>query len=74
MTSRQSKNLLISMPRCRCCGRFWRPQPEVAATSAFCAICAEDRHAAARRALDLRPLNSFDLADHTHLLPRAIRR
>lgn len=65
-------NLLVSLPTCRHCGRYWRPSPGVMATSDYCDRCAETRRATAAAKHDLRPFVAADLAG-SYLLPRRLR-
>ena len=65
-------NLMVSLPTCRHCGRYWRPAPGVMTTSDYCNRCVESRRATAAAKLDLRPLTVADLADG-YLLPRRLR-
>lgn len=58
--SRKSPNLTLSLPRCRNCGRHWRPAEGVTAKSGYCKRCAQERRAAATTVLGLRPLTAAD--------------
>lgn len=71
--SRKSPNLALSLPRCRNCQRYWRPQQGVSAQTGYCKKCAQDRRAAAMVRFDLKPLAAADF-DGPYLLPRALRR
>jgi hypothetical protein len=45
---------MIAMPRCRNCGRFWRPALGVVAPRSYCLKCSNERHASAKETFDLR--------------------
>lgn len=70
---RKASNLGVSLPKCRCCGNYWRPAPGVNATAAYCKRCAKQRHVAAASAFGLKCITSADLSDN-FLLPRRMRR
>ena len=69
---RKSPNLSLSLPKCRNCGRYWRPAQGVVADSAHCRKCASERRAIATSALGLEPITTADVAG-TVLLPRRLR-
>lgn len=69
---RKASNLGVSLPKCRCCGNYWRPAPGVNATAAYCNRCAEQRHAAAASSFGLRRIRPADLTGD-FVLPRRMR-
>lgn len=68
----KSPNLSVASPRCRCCGRYWRPPSGVSSTKAFCQKCADERRAEAKSKLGLRKPESSDFSGG-YLLPRWLR-
>jgi hypothetical protein len=64
---------MFKNPKCRHCGRSWRPRLGVVASRAFCPRCSAERREIAARQLGLRPLRPEDF-DGDYLLPRALRR
>lgn len=69
---RKAPNLGVSLPKCRCCGSFWRPAPGVNATAAYCKRCARLRRAEATVTMGLKPITASDLSGK-FLLPRRLR-
>jgi hypothetical protein len=67
-----SPNLKVSLPTCRHCGRFWRPQHGVMATDGYCSRCTKSRKSAATAKFELRPIGALDLTG-SYLLPRNFR-
>jgi hypothetical protein len=70
---RSKPNLGVSLPKCRCCGSYWRPAPGVNANAAYCKRCAKQRRAAAASAFGLKRITRADLTGD-FLLPRRMRR
>jgi hypothetical protein len=70
--SRTSPNLTLSLPKCRCCGRHWRPAEGVVADKAHCKKCARERQAVASSRLELKRITPADLSGR-FLLPRRLR-
>ena len=70
--SRKSPNLKLSLPTCRHCGRYWRPEEGVVADVAYCKKCAMERQTAAADSLGLKRLTRADFAGSV-LLPRRFR-
>ena len=69
---RKSPNLGVSLPKCRCCGNYWRPPQGVNANAAYCKRCAKERRAVATASLGLKRITSADLSGR-FLLPRRFR-
>lgn len=69
---RKAPNLGLSLPKCRCCGSFWRPASGVNANAAYCKRCAKERHAKAAGVLGLKRLSSSEI-EGPYLLPRRLR-
>lgn len=69
---RKASNLHLSLPKCRCCGRYWHPPEGVVADAAYCKKCAKERRAAAAASLGLRPLTAVEGVG-PYLLPRHLR-
>jgi predicted Zn-ribbon and HTH transcriptional regulator len=70
--SRKSPNLTLSLPKCRHCGRHWRPVRGVVAAVAFCPKCSAERKAIASAKLGLKKITGSDLTG-SYLLPRGLR-
>jgi len=68
----KSPNLKVSLPKCRNCGRHWRPAQGVVATNAYCKSCSTERKAAATTRLGLRRITPEDFTG-VYLLPRKLR-
>jgi len=62
----------FELPRCRYCGRKWRPKDGVVASESYCSACASDRLRAASAEHGLAPLEASDLIGR--YLPRRARR
>jgi hypothetical protein len=69
---RMSPNLAVSLPKCRCCGNFWRPALGVNANNDYCKRCAKLRHAEAAKEFGLKRLSPSDFKGG-FLLPRRLR-
>ena len=70
---RSEPNLEVSLPRCRCCGSYWRPALGVNANAAYCKRCVKQRRATAASAFGLKHITPADLTGN-FLLPRRMRR
>ncbi len=70
--AKKAPNLYLKLPQCRHCGRDWRPLKGVDVTKAFCRKCAKDRHAQAKKAFDLRPIDPF-AEPGPYLIPRKLK-
>jgi hypothetical protein len=70
--SRKLPNLTLSLPKCRNCGRHWRPVQGVVAAVAFCSKCSAERRATASTKLGLKKITGSDLTG-SYLLPRGLR-
>lgn len=68
----KSPSLGLSLPRCRKCGRYWRPARGVVADAAYCRRCASERQAIAASRLGLKRIMDADLTGR-FLLPRKFR-
>jgi hypothetical protein len=64
---------MFELPKCRHCGRQWKPRLGVVADHSFCSRCKNDRREIAKQNLDLRPLRETDF-DGPYLLPRRLRK
>lgn len=69
---RGTPNLGVSLPKCRCCGSYWRPAPGVNANAAYCKRCAKSRREKAAAPLGLKRITRADLTG-SFLLPRWLR-
>lgn len=69
--SRKSPVLTLCIPKCRNCGRNWRPQEGVNADKSFCRKCSGDRKAIAISRLGLKPPRPEDFSG-PYLLPRRL--
>ena len=64
----------IQRPRCRFCGRPWRPPEGVVAAKAYCTVCSDERRALAAAALEIRPPTDADVdGDYLVMRKRATR-
>jgi predicted Zn-ribbon and HTH transcriptional regulator len=70
--SRKSPNLALSMPRCRNCGRHWRPPEGVSSSRTYCRRCAKERRAIAASKFGLITLMPSDFSG-PYVLPRRLR-
>lgn len=68
----ESPNLGVSVPKCRCCGNYWRPPQGVIATAAYCKRCAKERRAVVATHLGLKRIIAEDF-NGRFLLPRRFR-
>lgn len=69
---RTRSNLDIASPKCRCCGRFWRPPSGVSASQSYCKRCSKQRREQAEQALGLKKPTKNDFSG-PYLLPRRFR-
>lgn len=69
---RKSPNLRVSQPKCRSCGRLWRPAEGVVASRSYCKRCSSERRAKAAAHFGLKPI-SPDEVTGAYRLPRALR-
>lgn len=53
--------MTIVLPRCRFCGRRWKPSRGVNAVMGYCEACHEDRRALAGSRFDLRPIDPHEI-------------
>lgn len=70
--SRKLANLAVSLPRCRNCGRHWRPPEGVSASNSFCKKCAKERRAVAAAAFEATTLLPAHFSG-PYVLPRRLR-
>ena len=70
--ARKPPNLKLSQPRCRSCGRHWRPAEGVVASHSYCKRCASKRRAKAAAYFGLRPISPDEITGE-YRLPRALR-
>ena len=71
--TKKSPNLALTMPRCRHCGRYWRPPQSVQSYLAYCSKCKTDRRNAASSGHSLKKISESDLSGK-YLLPGRLRR
>lgn len=64
---------MFKLPKCRHCGRSWKPPESVCATQSFCEECSTDRREIARRQLELAPSAKRYIVGG-YALPRSFRR
>jgi hypothetical protein len=69
---RKSPNLRLALPRCRHCGRNWRPAEGVLSSNGYCKRCAQERRGKAAAHFGLAPIAPEEVKG-THRLPRALR-
>lgn len=69
---RKPPNLAVSLPKCHCCGNYWRPALGVNANNAYCKRCAKQRHEHTADALGLKRLSRVGITGD-FLLPRRLR-
>lgn len=69
---RKAPNLGVSLPKCRCCGNYWRPPQGVSATAAYCKRCVKERRIVATTSLGLKQITTENISGH-FLLPRRFR-
>jgi len=69
---RKTSNLTVSLPKCRNCGRHWRPSAGVLASAAFCKKCATERRLLAASKFGVSLLRPQDLSG-LYVLPRRLR-
>lgn len=72
--AKKSTTLRLSLPQCRFCGRYWKPQVGVNASQAYCARCRKERKTQAASALSFSVLKLEGEALDRYLLPRRLRK
>lgn len=70
--SPMSPNLTLSSPKCRHCGRYWRPAPGVMSTHDYCNRCSKERRAVSSGVFEAKVLTDADIVGG-YLLPRRLR-
>ena len=70
--SEGSRYLAAVLPRCRHCGRYWRPTEGVVASDAYCPLCSEARRTVAAAVFDAGPIPAVKEGQR-YILPRAMQ-
>ena len=70
--SKGSRYLAAVLPRCRHCGRHWRPVEGVVASDAYCPLCSEARRTIAAAVFDAGPIPALKEGQR-YILPREMR-
>lgn len=69
---RKLPNLRVSQPKCRSCGRTWRPAEGVVATQGYCKRCSAERRGEAAAQFRLTPISAEEVSG-AYRLPRELR-
>lgn len=70
--SKGSKYLAAVLPRCRHCGRHWRPAEGVVSSDSYCPLCSETRQTIAACVFDAGPVGPLEDGQR-YVLPRWLR-
>jgi hypothetical protein len=71
--SKKSPNLALALPKCRHCGRYWRPPQSVHSYLGYCNRCRDQRRQTASAGHSLKRITAADLSGK-YLLPTKLRR
>ena len=70
--SKRSPYLAAVLPRCRHCGRYWKPAEGVVASKSYCPLCSEARRTIAARVFGAGPVPPLEEGQR-YILPRWMR-